>query len=238
MAATRPTILQIIPELDTGGAELSTVEIAQAIVEAGGRALVLSQGGRLVEDLARVGGELMLFPAATKNPVRIARNGYEIARIIKRENVDLIHARSRAPAWSALIAARRTGIPFVTTYHGAYGEKGRLKKLYNSVMARSDLIIANSHYTAGLVASRYRTPSAGRWTRRSPPVWARPMNINSMVRPPRTSVSRFSTSRVGSGMAGASEAGSRASAAAVRVAADVGWAQISTSSGKAAFPPV
>ncbi|MCV0367988.1 glycosyltransferase family 4 protein [Filomicrobium sp.] len=159
MAATRPTILQIIPELDTGGAELSTVEIAQAIVEAGGRALVLSQGGRLAEDLARVGGELMLFPAATKNPVRIARNGYEIARIIKRENVDLIHARSRAPAWSALIAARRTGIPFVTTYHGAYGEKGRLKKLYNSVMARSDLIIANSHYTAGLVASRYRTPS-------------------------------------------------------------------------------
>lgn len=159
MAATRPTILQIIPELDTGGAELSTVEIAQAIVEAGGRALVLSKGGRLAKDLARVGGEWMPFPAATKNPLRIVRNGYDIARIIERENVDLIHARSRAPAWSALIAARQAGIPFVTTYHGAYGEKGRLKKLYNSVMARSDLIIANSHYTADLVASRYGTPS-------------------------------------------------------------------------------
>lgn len=160
MAATRPTILQIIPELDTGGAELSTVEIAQAIVEAGGRAIVLTQGGRLAEDLRRAGGELVPFPAASKNPVRIIRNGYDIARMIEREKVDLIHARSRAPAWSALIAARRTGIPFVTTYHGAYGEKGRIKKLYNSVMARADLIIANSHYTAGLVATRYATPQA------------------------------------------------------------------------------
>lgn len=160
LAATRPTILQIIPELDTGGAELSTVEIAQAVVEAGGRALVLTQGGRLAEDLRRAGGELVPFPAASKNPLRILRNGYDIARIIERENVDLIHARSRAPAWSALIAARRARIPFVTTYHGAYGEKGRIKKLYNSVMARADLIIANSHYTAGLVATRYATPQA------------------------------------------------------------------------------
>ena len=159
MAATRPTILQIIPELDTGGAELSAIEIAQAIVATGGRALVLSEGGRLADDLAAAGGELMPFPAATKNPVRIVRNGYEIARLIRREKVDLIHARSRAPAWSALIAARRTGIPFVTTYHGAYSETNALKKLYNSVMARADLIIANSRYTAGLVASRYKTPA-------------------------------------------------------------------------------
>lgn len=160
MAATRPTILQIIPELDTGGAELSTVEIAEAIVSAGGRALVLSEGGRLAGDLEKANGEFIPFSAATKNPVRIIANGYAIARLIEREEVDLIHARSRAPAWSALIAARRTGIPFVTTYHGAYGEKGRIKKLYNSVMARADLIIANSHYTAGLVASRYATPQS------------------------------------------------------------------------------
>lgn len=158
LAKTRPTILQIIPELDTGGAELSTVEIAEAIVDAGGRALVLAKGGRLAGDLAAAGGELLPFPAATKNPWRIIRNGFEIARIIKRENVDLIHARSRAPAWSALIAARRTGIPFVTTYHGAYSERGRLKKLYNSVMASGRLVIANSHYTARLITARYATP--------------------------------------------------------------------------------
>jgi len=69
--------------------------------------------------------------------------------------IALIHARSRAPAWSALLAARRTGIPFVTTYHGAYGEKGKLKNWYNSVMARGDMVIANSHYIAKLIRSRY-----------------------------------------------------------------------------------
>ena len=74
------------------------------------------------------------------------------------EGVDLIHARSRAPAWSALWAARRAAVPFVTTYHGAYNETNALKKLYNSVMARGDVVIANSRYTADLIASRYATP--------------------------------------------------------------------------------
>lgn len=159
MIPDRPTIVQIIPDLDTGGAELSAIEIAGAITEAGGRAIVLSRGGRLEADLAAAGGELLRFPAATKNPAKILANAFEIVRIIKRERADLIHARSRAPAWSALIAARRSGVPFVTTYHGAYNEKGPVKRLYNSVMARSDLIIANSQYTADLVASRYRTPA-------------------------------------------------------------------------------
>ena len=157
MAESRPTILQIIPELDTGGAELSTIEIAQAIVQAGGRALVMSEGGRLASSLADVGGELIFFPAATKNPARVAWNGIKIARFIKSSNVDLVHARSRAPAWSALAGARSAGVPFVTTYHGAYGEKGPIKKLYNSVMARSDIVIANSRYTAGLIEDRYGT---------------------------------------------------------------------------------
>ena len=157
MPQRHPTILQIIPELDTGGAELSTVEIAQAIASAGGRALVLSEGGRLASPLADVGGELIFFPAATKNPLRLFWNGETISRLIQSEKVDLIHARSRAPAWSALYAARKTGTPFVTTYHGAYNENGPLKKLYNSVMARADIVIANSRYTANLVEQRYGT---------------------------------------------------------------------------------
>ncbi len=157
MARARPTILQIIPELDTGGAELSAVEIAQATVEAGGRSLVLTEGGRLASRLAEVGGELVFFAAATKNPARMAWNAVEICRIIKKENVDLVHARSRAPGWSAFAAARSSGVPFVTTYHGAYSEKGRIKKLYNSVMARADIVIANSNYTARLVQDRYGT---------------------------------------------------------------------------------
>jgi glycosyltransferase involved in cell wall biosynthesis len=156
----RPTILQIIPRLDAGGAELSVVEIAGAIARAGGRALVLAEPGRLTADVAAAGGEVVPFPAATKNPLRLLANIRRIADIAAREGVDLIHARSRAPAWSALAAARRTAIPFVTTYHGAYGESNRLKRLYNSVMARGDVVIANSRFTAGLIARRYATPSA------------------------------------------------------------------------------
>jgi len=158
MGLKRPTILQIIPELATGGAELSAIEIAAAVVRAGGRAIVLSEGGRMADRLAAVGGELMIFPAATKNPLKLLANATAIERIARKENVDLIHARSRAPAWSALIAARRAKLPFVTTYHGIYNEKGRAKRLYNSVMARGDVVIANSRYTADIVRKRYATP--------------------------------------------------------------------------------
>ena len=87
-------------------------------------------------------------------------NAHRIANVIRRDGVDLVHARSRAPAWSALIAARRTGVPFVTTYHGAYSEKSDAKRLYNSVMARGDAVIANSHYTSDLIRMRYGTPRA------------------------------------------------------------------------------
>ncbi|MDX2259860.1 MAG: glycosyltransferase family 4 protein [Hyphomicrobiaceae bacterium] len=150
-----PTILQIVPSLDTGGAELSAVEIAGAVTAAGARSLVLSQGGRLVASLIEAGAEHVDFPAATKNPARILWNAARLARMIVAERVSLVHARSRAPAWSALLAARRTGVPFVTTYHGAYNESGPFKKAYNSVMARADVVIANSAYTADLVRTRY-----------------------------------------------------------------------------------
>lgn len=159
MAGKRPTILQIIPELDTGGAELSTVEIADAVVRAGGRALVLSEGGRLAPRITASGGVFVPFAAATKNPVRMLWNAHQIRRMIASEGVDLVHARSRAPAWSALIAARRAGVPFVTTYHGAYNERTRLKRAYNAVMARGDVVIANSLYTKHLIEARYGTPA-------------------------------------------------------------------------------
>jgi glycosyltransferase involved in cell wall biosynthesis len=158
VAPNRPTILQIVPHLDTGGAELSAVEIAAAIVRAGGRALVLAEpGGRLAVRITDAGGEVMPFPAAAKSPLALLRNAAAIARLIAEEMVDLVHARSRAPAWSALIAARRARVPFVTTYHGAYGETNAAKRLYNSVMARGDVVIANSRYTADLIAQRYGT---------------------------------------------------------------------------------
>jgi glycosyltransferase involved in cell wall biosynthesis len=160
VAEKRPTILQIIPELDTGGAELSTIEIADAVHSAGGHCIVLTEGGRLVQRLRDTGAEVQFFPAAVKNPLRLLWNVHRIANVVRRDGVDLIHARSRAPAWSALLAARRTGVPFVTTYHGAYSEKSDIKRLYNSVMARGDAVIANSHYTSDLIRMRYGTPRA------------------------------------------------------------------------------
>jgi glycosyltransferase involved in cell wall biosynthesis len=150
-----PVILQIVPELSTGGAERTAIEMAEAVALGGGLALVVSSGGRLEKELADVGGELIRFPAKTKNPSLILFNALRLARIIRQRGVSLVHARSRAPAWSALIAARRTNRCFVTTYHGIYNQKGRLKAFYNSVMAKGDAVICNSQYTAGIVRERH-----------------------------------------------------------------------------------
>lgn len=155
---THPTILQIIPRLDTGGAELSTIETAEAVVRAGGRMIVLCEGGRLASEITRLGAELIVFPAATKNPARMFVNGRRIAALVTEHGVDLLHARSRAPAWSALLAARRTGKPLVTTYHGAYTSSGALKNAYNSVMTRGAIVVANSQFTADLIAERHHVP--------------------------------------------------------------------------------
>ncbi len=149
------TVLQIIPSLDSGGAERTTIDIAGALAEAGGRALVATSGGRLVSELQARGGIWIPFPADTKNPVAMAWNVRELARLIRLERPDILHARSRAPAWVALGAARLTGVPFVTTFHGSYGGKSAVKLYYNSVMARGDLVIANSRYTGELVSRLY-----------------------------------------------------------------------------------
>lgn len=143
------TILQVIPHLAAGGAERTTIEVTEALTAAGAKSLVASAGGRLEAELARAGGELIRIDTMpTKNPLAINANAGRLARIATERNVSLIHARSRAPAWSALWAARRTKLPFVTTYHGVYKAKGALKRLYNSVMARGDKVIANSDFTA------------------------------------------------------------------------------------------
>jgi glycosyltransferase involved in cell wall biosynthesis len=155
MAIQTPTILQIIPQLDTGGAELSTVEIVDAVLRAGGRALVATEGGRMADRITKLGGEIITLPLESKNPLTIYLNAGRLAAIVRERQVSLLHARSRAPAWSTLIAARRTGIPFITTYHGAYGERGRIKRLYNSVMVRGAAVIANSKYTSDLIRARY-----------------------------------------------------------------------------------
>ena len=149
------TVLQIIPRLDAGGAERTTIDVAAALVAAGARALVASEGGRLTSELQAVGGLLAPFRAAAKNPFVMALNVRRLARLIADERVDVVHARSRAPAWVALAAKRFEPRPFVTTFHGAYSGRSTIKLSYNSVMARGDAVIANSQYTADMISRLY-----------------------------------------------------------------------------------
>lgn len=149
-------ILQVIPHLGAGGAERTTIEVAEALKAAGAIPIVASVGGRLEGELGRVGGELIRIDSlATKNPMQIWLNAGVIAKIARERNVKLIHARSRAPGWSAYWAAKRMKLPFVTTYHGVYNAKSGIKRWYNSVMVRGDRVIANSDYTAKHVIAEH-----------------------------------------------------------------------------------
>jgi glycosyltransferase involved in cell wall biosynthesis len=150
-----PVILQVLPELRSGGVERGTIEIARAIMKAGGVALVASSGGTMVSQLSHSGATHITLPLASKNPIKIWRNSRKLAKIIKQYNVDIIHARSRAPAWSAWMAAKRTKCHFVTTFHGTYGLRGVLKRRYNSIMARGERVIAISHFIADHINKHY-----------------------------------------------------------------------------------
>lgn len=152
----RPAILQIIPALDAGGAERTTIDIAHALARDGLLPLVASEGGRLEPLLEGVGGELIRMPASAKAPHTIAANAFRLAAIVRARNVKLIHARSRAPAWSALLAAEMGRTAFVTTYHGIYNATNPFKRFYNSVMVRGDAVIANSEWTASHIAAEHR----------------------------------------------------------------------------------
>jgi glycosyltransferase involved in cell wall biosynthesis len=149
------TILQVLPRLVVGGAEQGTVDVAAAIQRAGGRAIVASEGGPMVHDLERARATHIRLPLARKNPLIIWRNAGRLARLIRKQKIDIIHARSRAPAWSAMWAARRMGIPFVTTYHDTYRGETKLKRRYNSVMAQGDRVIAISEFVAEYLRGLY-----------------------------------------------------------------------------------
>lgn len=155
---TGKTILQVAPELSAGGVERTVLEVTEAIVEAGGRALLASRGGRLEGEFTRLGGTLFRMDAKSKNPLVLKANEAKLKRIIQEEGVDLVHARSRAPAWSAYGAAKSAGVPFVTTYHGAYSGNAGLKRKYNSVMAKGQLVIANSEWIARHIHDVHQVP--------------------------------------------------------------------------------
>ena len=143
----QPVVLQIVPSLITGGVERGTVDVANAITAAGWKAVVASEGGPMVREIIRTGGHHVILPLASKNPFVMRRNVDRIEALIREIGADIVHARSRAPAWSARAAAERTGAHFITTFHGTYTLGGYgLKRMYNSVMASGERVIAISHF--------------------------------------------------------------------------------------------
>jgi glycosyltransferase involved in cell wall biosynthesis len=153
--AGRPVVLQVLPRLGTGGAERGAIDVAGAIVASGGTAIVASAGGAQIHELTRLGAIHETLPLDSKNPYTIYANIGRIEKLIRRHGAQIVHARSRAPAWSAMIAAKRTGAHFVTTFHSTYGLQSGLKRRYNAVMTKGERVIAISDFIAGHIRENY-----------------------------------------------------------------------------------
>lgn len=149
------SVLQVVPELDTGGVEQTVVDISEAIIAAGGRSIVATKGGRLEERLLKKGATVVYLPVHSKNPFVQWQNYQALRKLIRREGINIVHVRSRAPAMAAINAAKTEGVRSVATYAGIYNAKSGLKRWYNSQMTRADSIIANSDFTRAHILKTY-----------------------------------------------------------------------------------
>ena len=149
-------ILQIIPSMEIGGAERTVLEITAFLKNTNYTSLVLTSGGKLIKDLEKLNIEVVQYPIDKKNPLLIIKNIIELKKLFIEKNIDLIHVRSRAPAWSAIFAARSLKIPIVTTWHGHVSNSSWFKKKYNSIMHKGNALIANSNYTAENINKIYK----------------------------------------------------------------------------------
>ncbi|MCF8495499.1 MAG: glycosyltransferase family 4 protein [Alphaproteobacteria bacterium] len=152
----RPVILQIIPELGPGGAEQGCIDVAEAIAAAGGQAIVVSNGGPRVHELSRLGAQHISLPVHSKNPLVMWQNVRKLKALIRDHGVNIVHARSRAPAWSAARAVQGTPARFMTTCHAPYNISGEGKRLYNSSIVAGERVIAISEYVAAYMRENYR----------------------------------------------------------------------------------
>ena len=148
-------VLQVIPKLGYGGAETGCYDIAHYLPENNCGSFIITSGGELIKFIDKKKVKLIKLPVHSKNPILILINALLISSIILFYKINIVHARSRAPAWSCLIACKLTGRKFVTTFHGTYNFKSKLKKFYNSVMVRSDLIIAGSNFIFSHINENY-----------------------------------------------------------------------------------
>ena len=152
---TKIKILQVIPKLGYGGAETGCFDLAHFLFENGCKSYIVTSGGPLLKYINKKKVTVLRLPVQSKNPILILINSLILSIIIFFLNIDIVHARSRAPAWSSLIATIITRRKFVTTFHGTYNFKSNLKKWYNSVMVRSDLIIAGSNFIFSHIQENY-----------------------------------------------------------------------------------
>lgn len=152
-----PAVMQVLPALVTGGVERGSIDMAIAAKQAGWRSYVVSSGGPMVRELIRAGIEHIEAPVDRKNPIIMRRNVHLLTRLARKYQVSVIHARSRAPAWSAKAAAQKTGAAFLTTFHGTYNFGNPLKKSYNSVMTQGDRVIAISEFIRDHIIENYKT---------------------------------------------------------------------------------
>jgi glycosyltransferase involved in cell wall biosynthesis len=153
---TQPVIMQIVPELGPGGAPQGCIDIAAEIARSGAQSIVVSNGGPRVHELERIGAVHINLPVDSKNPLVMWRNISALRKLIERYNVNIVHVRSRAPAWSAYCACKKTRAHFMTTCHAPYNINGEAKKFYNSSMAQGERVIAISHYVANYLREHYR----------------------------------------------------------------------------------
>ncbi len=148
-------VLQVIPKLGYGGAETGCYDFAHYLYENDCSSFIVTSGGELLKYINKKKVKLIRLPVQSKNPILILLNALILAIIILIFNINIVHARSRAPAWSCLIATKITGRKFVTTFHGTYSFKSSLKKFYNSIMLRSDLIIAGTNFIFSHIKENY-----------------------------------------------------------------------------------
>ena len=148
-------VLQVIPKLGYGGAETGCYDIAHYLPENNCKSFIVTSGGELTKFVDKKKVKLIKLPVHSKNPILILLNSLLLVGIILLYNITIVHARSRAPAWSCLLATKLTRRKFVTTFHGTYNFKGKIKKFYNSVMVRSDLIIAGSNFIFSHINENY-----------------------------------------------------------------------------------
>jgi glycosyltransferase involved in cell wall biosynthesis len=150
-----PTVLQVLPSLEPGGSTRSAIDIARAVAESGAGSLVAAAGGPLARDLLRGGAKLIELPLASRNPFLLRRAARRLARIIRGQGVDIVHARGPGASWSAWRAAAEAGAHFVATFDTVYDRAGALQRRYTAAMAKGERVIAVSHFLADHIRETY-----------------------------------------------------------------------------------